>query len=91
MLSFQTLLGYLIPAVLILLIVIILLMGYVKAPPDRAFIISGLKKEPKILTGRSGIRVPFFERLDKLYLGQMTVEMLTERISRECTASGEAS
>ena len=66
MLSFQTLLGYLIPAVLILLIVIILLMGYVKAPPDRAFIISGLKKEPKILTGRSGIRVPFFERLDKL-------------------------
>ena len=24
-------------------------------------------------------------------LGQMTVEMLTERISRECTASGEAS
>ena len=79
MLSFQTLLGYLIPAVLILLIVIILLMGYVKAPPDRAFIISGLKKEPKILTGRSGIRVPFFERLDKLYLGQMTVDIKTEQ------------
>lgn len=79
MLSFQSLLGVLIPAALILLFIIILLMGYVKAPPDRAFIISGLKKEPKILTGRSGIRVPFFERLDKLYLGQMTVDIKTEQ------------
>ena len=66
---FQSFLGYLIPVALLLLLIIVLAVGYVKAPPDRAYIISGLKKEPKILTGRAGIRVPFFERLDKLYLG----------------------
>ena len=37
----------------------IILRGYVKAPPDQAYIISGLKKESKVLIGRSGIRVPF--------------------------------
>lgn len=76
---FQSFLGYLIPVALLLLLIIVLAVGYVKAPPDRAYIISGLKKEPKILTGRAGIRVPFFERLDKLYLGQMTVDIKTEQ------------
>ncbi len=75
----QNILTYLIPVVLIILLIMILAVGYVKAPPDRAFIISGLKKEPKILIGRAGIRVPFLERLDKLYLGQMTVDIKTEQ------------
>ncbi len=75
----QNILAYLIPVVLIILVIMILAVGYVKAPPDRAFIISGLKKEPKILIGRAGIRVPFLERLDKLYLGQMTVDIKTEQ------------
>ncbi len=57
----------------------LLLLGYVKAPPDQAYIISGLKKESRILIGRAGIKVPFFERLDKLYLGQMTVDIKTEQ------------
>ena len=39
----------------------ILASGYVKAPPDKAFIISGWKKEPKILIGRAGIKFPFLE------------------------------
>ena len=69
--SVQPMVGYIVPIILVVCILIILAMGYVKAPPDRAFIISGLKKEPKILIGRAGIRVPFFERMDKLYLGQM--------------------
>ena len=60
--SIQPLIGYAIPVILAVVIIVILGMGYVKAPPDRAFIISGLKKEPKILIGRAGIRVPFFER-----------------------------
>ncbi|NLK99137.1 MAG: flotillin family protein, partial [Clostridiales bacterium] len=60
------------------LILFIILIGYVKAPPDQAFIISGLKKEGKILVGRAGVRIPFLERLDKLYLGQMTVDIKTE-------------
>ena len=75
----QNIFTYLVPIVLIVLVIIILAMGYVKAPPDRAFIISGLKKEPKVLIGRAGIRVPFLERLDKLYLGQMTVDIKTEQ------------
>ena len=56
-----------------------ILSGYVKAPPDQAYIISGLKRESKVLIGRAGIRVPVFERLDKLYLGQMTVDIKTEQ------------
>lgn len=67
------------PLIAVLLVVLILLSGYVKAPPDHAFIISGLKKNTKVLIGRSGIRVPFFERMDKLYLGQMTVDIKTEQ------------
>ncbi len=77
--SVQPMVGYIVPIILVVCILIILAMGYVKAPPDRAFIISGLKKEPKILIGRAGIRVPFFERMDKLYLGQMTVDIKTEQ------------
>ena len=70
----------LVPAIIIVIVVIVLLLvGYVKAPPDQAYIISGLKKEGKILIGRAGIRIPFFERLDKLYLGQMTVDIKTEQ------------
>lgn len=62
----------------IAILVIILCLGYVKAPPDQAYIISGLRKKGRVLIGRAGIRIPFFERLDKLYLGQMTVDIKTE-------------
>ena len=62
-----------------LVVILIFAMGYVKAPPDQAFIISGLRKEPRILIGRAGVKIPFFERVDKLYLGQMTVDIKTEQ------------
>ena len=63
----------------IAVIVILFRASYVKAPPDRAFIISGLHREPRVLTGRAGFKVPFFERKDELYLGQMTVDIKTEQ------------
>jgi flotillin len=66
-------------AAIIIIAIIIIAAGYVKAPPDRAFIISGIRKVPRILIGRAGIKVPFFERVDKLYLGQMTVDIKTEQ------------
>ncbi len=70
----------LLPAVIIAAVVVLfLIIGYVKAPPDQAYIISGLKKDGKILIGRAGIKIPFLERLDKLYLGQMTVDIKTEQ------------
>ena len=49
----------------LLLIIIIVCIGYVKSPPDTAYIISGFRK-PRILIGKAGIRIPFLERLDKL-------------------------
>ena len=47
--------------------------GYVKAPPDTAIIISGLRKKPKVLIGKAGIKIPLFERTDKLQLKQVTI------------------
>lgn len=67
------------PAIGVVLLLIIVFLGYVKAPPDTAYIISGLKKNPRILIGRAGIRIPFLERLDRLYLGQVTVDIKTEQ------------
>lgn len=65
-------------AVVVLTIVLICATGYVKAPPDMAYIISGFKREPRILIGKAGIRIPFLERLDKLLLRQITVDIKTE-------------
>ncbi len=56
----------------------ILASGYVKAPPDVAYIISGFKKNPRILIGRAGIKIPFLERLDRLTLKQVTVDIKTD-------------
>ena len=50
--------------------------GYLKAPPDTAFIISGLGKK-RILIGKAGWRIPFFERVDRLSLGVMQVDVKT--------------
>ena len=76
-------LNMLIPYLPVLIIVglglAILLAGYVKAPPDKAYIISGLRKNPRILIGRAGIKIPILERVDVLYLGQMTVDIKTEQ------------
>ena len=70
----------LIPVIaVILLIVLMAAAGYVKAPPDKAFIISGLRRTPRILIGRAGVKMPFLERVDTLYLGQMTVDIKTEQ------------
>lgn len=67
-----------IPAVIIALIVIaILVSGYVKSPPDIAYIISGLHKKPRILIGKAGIKIPFLERLDKLSLGAIQIDVKT--------------
>ena len=38
--------------------------GYVKAPPNKAYIVSGLRKKKKILIGRAGFRMPLIERID---------------------------
>ena len=69
------------PAFLIFVIILVLaaalfIIGYLKAPPDTAYIISGLGKK-RILIGKAGWRVPFFERVDKLSLRVMQVDVKT--------------
>ncbi len=68
--------GILIGILAAIVVVLLLVAGYLKAPPDTAFIISGLGKK-RILIGRAGWRVPFFERVDKLSLRVMQVDVKT--------------
>jgi len=63
--------------VLVLFVVLIIATGYVKAPPDKAYIISGWKKNPKILIGQAGIKFPFLERKDVLVLKQISIDIKT--------------
>ena len=48
--------------VAIIAILAIIASGYVKASPDTAYIISGLRKEPRYLIGKAGIKIPFLEK-----------------------------
>lgn len=67
-----------VPAIFAVIIVaIIVATGYLKAPPDVAYIISGVRKKPRILIGQAGIRIPFFERVDKLALGAIQIDVKT--------------
>lgn len=65
--------------VVAVVLIIVIMAGYVKAPPDQAYIISGPHKDSRILIGCAGIRIPVIERMDRLYLGQMTVDIKTEQ------------
>lgn len=74
---FMTILPF-VPVVIIAIAFIALLaFGYVKAPPDIAYIISGLHKKPRILAGKAGIKIPFLERMDKLALGAIQIDVKT--------------
>ncbi|MCR4650306.1 MAG: flotillin family protein [Lachnospiraceae bacterium] len=64
-------------AVVVVVIAVLLLTGYVKAAPDKAYIISGVRKKPKILIGKAGIKVPFFERKDELSLQLIPIDVKT--------------
>ena len=63
-------------AVVALLLIVFLFGGYLKAPPDTAYIISGLGKK-RILIGKAGWHLLFFERVDKLSLRVMQVDVKT--------------
>ncbi|WP_367568961.1 SPFH domain-containing protein [Lacrimispora sp.] len=57
------------------LVILIFITGYIKAPPDMAFIISGLRR--KTVIGRASIKIPFLERIDKLSLKLIPIEVRT--------------
>ena len=68
--------GYIVAGVVLLLGIVLLVCGYLKAPPDTAYIISGFRKR-RILIGKAGWRIPFFERVDRISLRVMQVDVKT--------------
>ena len=68
-------LPYIIAGVVIILVIVIIFTGYKKAPPDTAFIISGLRK--KIIIGKASVKLPFLERMDKLSLKLIAIDVKT--------------
>ena len=62
--------------IVVILIVALCLLGYVKAPPDQAYIISGFRKH-RTLIGKAGVRIPVLERLDKLSLALIPIDVKT--------------
>ena len=66
---------YIIAGVVIVLVIAIIFTGYKKAPPDTAFIISGLRK--KIIIGKASVKLPFLERMDKLSLKLIAIDVKT--------------
>ncbi len=69
--------GLIIAIVVLVVVLLVFCVSYVKAPPNKAFIISGLRKKPKILIGRAGLKVPFFERKDELLIKQISIDIKT--------------
>lgn len=67
---------FIVPAAAAVVVIVLLIIGYLKAPPDTAYIISGLGRK-RILIGKAGWRIPFFERVDKLSLRVMQVDVKT--------------
>lgn len=64
-----------VPILAAIVIIGLLVMGYVKAPPDTAFLISGLRK--KTIIGKASIRIPFLERIDKVSLKLIPIDVKT--------------
>lgn len=72
---------YIIGAIVAILITIVVLfaMSYIKAPPDTAYIISGIRKLPRYIIGKAGIRIPFLERYDILSLKLIKIDVKTKQ------------
>ena len=71
---------FIVPAVIaaiVLFVVILFASGYKKAPPDKALVISGLGRKNRVLIGRAGVKVPFFERVDTLDLALIPIDVKT--------------
>lgn len=66
-----------ISVIAVILIVILFCISYTKAAPDEAVIVSGLKKEPRVIIGRAGFCLPFLERSDRLSLQLIPIDVKT--------------
>lgn len=73
----STMIFILVGVAVVLFFVILGFTTYVKAPPSYAYILSGFRKEPRVLIGTGGFKIPVIERLDKVFLGQVSVDVKT--------------
>ncbi len=74
-----TFIKILIPVVILAVVILIVIAGYIKAPTDQALIISGLRKKPKVIIGTSSIRIPLLQRVDRLSLKMISVDVKTSK------------
>ena len=65
---------------LVILLIVFFMASYIKCPPDMVYLISGLKKESKVITGKATIRIPFLERIDKVPLKLIQIDVKTNRV-----------
>lgn len=62
-----------------LFVIILLCLSYVKTSPNQALVISGWpRRTPKFLIGTGGLRIPGLQKVDNLYLGQLSVDIKTD-------------
>ena len=69
-----------IAGVVAILLIIFIAISYVKCPPDMVYLISGIKKNPRIIVGKATLRIPFFERVDKLTLELIQIDIKTNNV-----------
>ena len=63
----------------VVLLIILLVCSYVKTSPNQALVISGWpRRSPKFLIGTGGLRLPGLQKVDRLYLGQLSVDIKTD-------------
>lgn len=75
--TFEQIITIAVPVIIVIAVIAILASGYVKASPDTAYIISGLRKNPKVLIGKAGIKIPFLEKKDELNLQLIPIDVKT--------------
>ena len=66
--------------VVAILLIIFIAISYVKCPPDMVYLISGVRKNPRIIVGKATLRIPFFERVDKLTLELIQIDIKTNNV-----------
>lgn len=65
---------------IIVLIGVFIGVSYVKCPPDMVYLISGFHKEPRIVIGKATLRIPFLERVDKLTLELIQIDVRASKV-----------
>lgn len=63
--------------IVLVIVLIVVLRSYIKAPPDEVVIISGRRKEPKMAIGRGVLKWPFIDTANSLTLKVIDIDVKT--------------